>query len=233
MFYWLRACIKFGWPLTIALVFMSLGLVAFWFLAAEVVQQQAFPFDAAVLNWLNAIASPGLTAVMLAITTAGSVWFVVLVAGLLALLWYRRHRADLTAIVVSATAGAALNELLKAIFARPRPTLHPALTTAAGWSFPSGHSTTALAFYGMLAYLLAQRLPRGRRWLIYLPGAVFVVLVGLSRNYLGVHYPSDVLAAYAVTSPIVVAIIYAHRCAVGKPPEMVVEGAVAEAQEGN
>jgi membrane-associated phospholipid phosphatase len=56
--------------------------------------------------------------------------------------------------------------------------------------------------------------------------------VGLTRNYLGVHYPSDVLAAYAVTSPLVIAIVYAHRCAMGKPPDTVVEGAIAEAQEG-
>jgi undecaprenyl-diphosphatase len=138
--------------------------------------------------------------------------FAGLLAILLGLWWWRTARADALAPIVALAGAFALNLAAKAIFARARPTLHPALVQALGYSFPSGHSQAALALYGTLAYLLARRVAPPRRFWIYGAGAAWTLLVGASRAYLEVHYPSDVLAAYAITLPWVLAVILAHHC---------------------
>ena len=105
-----------------------------------------------------------------------------------------------------------LNQIVKQIFERSRPDLFPHLQNVGGYSFPSGHSQAALAFYAVLAYLLARRVAPKWRIPIYCAAAFWIVLVGLSRNYLEVHYPSDVLAAFAVTLPWALTVIFVHQC---------------------
>jgi membrane-associated phospholipid phosphatase len=196
----------------------SLTLGVFLRLAEDVWERESFAFDQTVLNSLFAARSAILTAIMQTATVSGSAPFVVVAMAFLGLLWWRHARANVWAIVVAVGGGVGLNEFLKALFARPRPTLHPALTTAVGWSFPSGHSTTALVFYGVVAYLIARRLHGPSRWLVYIFFAGWIGLVGLSRNYLGVHYPSDVIAAYAVTLPWLLGVIGLHRCLTAPEP---------------
>jgi undecaprenyl-diphosphatase len=97
------------------------------------------------------------------------------------------------------TAGAFLwSESLKRIFQRARPPL-PWLGPAAGYSFPSGHSLVSLALYSLLAYVWFQNVKkRGWRIGITLFLTLLATLIGISRIYLGVHYPSDVLAGWAL-----------------------------------
>jgi undecaprenyl-diphosphatase len=84
------------------------------------------------------------------------------------------------------------------MFHRTRPTWDVPLLTARGWSFPSGHAMGSLVAYGMLAYLLVRD-PKGRppRMAIVAGAVTLVLLIGLSRMYLGVHYFSDVVGGYA------------------------------------
>ncbi len=213
-----RRCIRVGWPLVAVLAMTSLALAVFLALAEDVWEKQAFPFDATILDYFHRLATPTLTTIMLGITTTGS--FPFMVGALIAisvLFWWRQRHMDVVALLASVGGGALLNEILKAIFARPRPALYPALVQTVGYSFPSGHSTTALAFYGIMAYLLGRQLAWPRRYLLYAFAVLWMLLVGLSRNYLGAHYPSDVIAAYAVTFPWLVAVIFVHSCLTERP----------------
>lgn len=221
----LHSCFKFGWPLVAGLIAVSLGLAVFAGLAIEVVEKNAIGFDAAILNGLFNAASPTLTRLMEGITTTATPYVLGPLFLILAAIWWRTRRADIIALAASILGSTLLNLFVKGLFERARPSLHPALAHATGFSFPSGHSTAALAFYGMLAYLLARHAaPRQRNW-IYLVGAVWILLVGLSRNYLEVHYPSDVLAAFALTLPWVLAVIFVHQCYAPRVPgeEKVIE----------
>ncbi len=121
--------------------------------------------------------------------------YVVLLAILL--LWKRNWRwlAFLIAVVPG---GMLLNESMKHLFQRTRPSLDQALQALPSDSFPSGHVAGATLFYGVLAIMLMAGTDDGqRRALIAGVAFLLVVLVALSRLYLGVHYPSDVLAAFA------------------------------------
>lgn len=208
----LLACFKWGRPLLLGLLLTAIGLAVFVSLAVDVIEQHAFGFDAALLTRLSEIASPGLTRVMLLASDSATAVFLILVLLGLGLLWWRGRRHDWIALVVSVVGATVLNQVGKQVFERARPTLLPHLQEVTGYSFPSGHSQTALAFYAVLAYLIARRVPPRWRAPIYVAAGVWIGLVGLSRNYLAVHYPSDVLAAFAVTLPWALAVIFVHQC---------------------
>jgi len=132
------------------------------------------------------------------LTSLGSapvlIFFVLAVAG--ALLARRQYHA--LALLLAATVGAqALNALLKGVFDRPRPELALRLTDAQSTSFPSGHAMDSAVIYLTLAALLA-RFVRHRSLKLYFLGLALLLslIVGLTRVYLGVHYPSDVLAGW-------------------------------------
>ncbi len=118
--------------------------------------------------------------------------------GAIVLAWYRR-RGLLAAWSVLLGGMLLLNLALKYSFQRPRPTFPDPVTVEPMPSFPSGHSLGALVCYGLIAYMLVLALPRRRARLAVLAAAGLVILsIGFSRLYLGVHYLSDVMGAYAV-----------------------------------
>jgi membrane-associated phospholipid phosphatase len=98
---------------------------------------------------------------------------------------------------LAAIGGLALNILLKSYFSRPRPALEAAVY-AGHYAFPSGHAMGSVVVYGTLAYLIVRGAPgrRALQALTILGAALVIILIGLSRIYLGVHYASDVLAGY-------------------------------------
>lgn len=122
------------------------------------------------------------------------------IVGLLAVAWWawRRKWWWVAAVLVARGGEQALESLAKAVVGRARPHLAPLLTSASNSSFPSGHAAGSTAVYGTVALLVAVGLSASaRRWLIG-STAAFVVLVGASRVVLGVHYPTDVLAGFAL-----------------------------------
>ena len=173
--------------------------MVFAWLANGALREQTASFDAGVRSTVHAWATPGLTLIMLAVTQLGSAPFL-LVVGALAI-WRlaaaeRKHAALL--LGVAALGGEALDQILKLCFHRPRPEAFFGLTVPPTYSFPSGHALTATCFYGVLAALLAARTrPLAGKAGLWALAAALAALIGLSRVYLGVHYPSDVLAGYS------------------------------------
>ena len=156
-------------------------------------------FDAAVVQWFHARTTPAMTGWMRWVSDLHGVMAISIYVVLLAilLLWKRNWRwlAFLIAVVPG---GMLLNESMKHLFQRTRPSLDQALQVLPSYSFPSGHVAGATLFYGVLAIMLMAGTDDGqRRALIAGVAFLLVVLVALSRLYLGVHYPSDVLAAFA------------------------------------
>lgn len=175
------------------LFLLAFGL--FFYLTRVVFREHSQVFDDWGFAQMDALraAHPGLTHWVKKLTFFGSVWFFVPAAllGPLLLRW-RGHRRYALELLLAMAGGAALNELLKAWFHRDRPTT--ALIYQYGLSFPSGHAMMSMAFYGCLAWLAVQH--RGRwSWAIVL--VIWALLIGCTRVYLHVHYPTDVVAGFA------------------------------------
>lgn len=179
------------------LLFLCL-LVPLWVfveLADEVHELEAFYFDDALLWRAHAMAGPALDRFFVFISAIGYQWGVVpvdiaLTAGLLIV---RRWR-EATFAGVSFAGSALLNMATKQFFQRDRPTLWESIAPEHTFSFPSGHAMGS-ATLAMVVVLLCW--PTRWRWLTAILAIAFTLLVGVSRIYLGVHYPSDILGGWA------------------------------------
>lgn len=197
--------VQHKWPaLYIAgtLLISAIMLTVFVELAWETMFQQTMTVFDNILIWLTRyFASPRVNQAMIFITDLGygKPYFLVVSAIFLLIIYLKRWR-EAAGLAICLAGGAVLNFLFKNLFERARPDLFR-LVEATGYSFPSGHAMVSLCFYGMVAFLLAREL---RHW----PGRVAVISVaglliaaiGVSRVYLGVHYPTDVVAGYAAGS---------------------------------
>ncbi len=189
------------WPGIYALAGLAvcgLLLALFVHLTEETIyHQETDLIDRAVIWLVRTLATPAADQAMIVVTAFGSgvVYAVIAPLALGALLWLRLRREAVT-LAVCLGGAATLNWLLKHLFERARPDLFKVIS-AAGYSFPSGHAMVSLCFYGMAAYLLCRRIRSlPAQILVYGFVAVLVSVIGFSRIYLGVHYPSDVLGGY-------------------------------------
>ncbi|HET7228826.1 MAG TPA: phosphatase PAP2 family protein [Longimicrobium sp.] len=190
-----------GTLLFVGVALILLSVAAFGALADEVMEGDTLAMDNAVLLWMNRHASPALTGFALDVTALGAgavVWLVAIVASVF--LWSSRHRWSVVLLWVSIVGSGLINSTMKMFFERPRPQLFPWRVPYAGLSsFPSGHSMGSMVFYTTLAYLVARLVDsRFLRRFVFVLAGVIVTLIGLSRMYLGVHYPTDVLAGFAM-----------------------------------
>lgn len=190
-----------GLVLIVGLAAAAGAVIGFAKLAESVVEGDTLWIDRRILLWTDSIADPWLNAAALELTSLGSpvvVATLVLVAG--AFLWLTQRRAHALLLWVGAAGGVVLSQVLKLAFERPRPRVFEWRVHHVGsYSFPSGHATTSMIIYAMLAYVILELDPPApvKRLTVAL-AAVIIALVGLSRVYLGVHYPTDILAGYAV-----------------------------------
>ncbi len=190
-----------GLHLTIGILVSLLALWLFGGVLEDVVAGEPLTqFDRTFAGQLHARATPLGVALFRAISLLGSplAWSGVSLLVLALLLLRRRYL--LAAGWAAAIAGGGLLDLaLKVLVHRPRPIFPDTFASVPGWSFPSGHSMGSVVGYGMLAYLVLLRVrqPRVRAAIMAGAGAL-MVLVGLSRMYLGVHYFSDVVGGFAV-----------------------------------
>ncbi len=177
----------------------AVALLLFAWLSGEIWRGQTLRFDAAIRDALHAWASPRLTYAMRGVTFLGSTVFLVSLAILLVWRLHAQGRRRAAILFIMASAGAeAVDQILKLIFQRARPAAFFGYSEPSSFSFPSGHSFTSCAFYGVAAAVLSPRLRSVAGKVAAWAGAAFLVLaIGASRIYLGVHYPSDVLGGYA------------------------------------
>jgi undecaprenyl-diphosphatase len=175
------------------------SLIFFAWLSDEVLEGETRTFDDATRASVHAWASPPLTSFMQVISFMGSTRFLfaATTVATLIMIWVKWKREAILFPITMIGAGL-LNMTLKLSFQRARPVPFFDLLPPRSYSFPSGHSLASFCFYGVLAAMLSARI-QSRRWrLVFWAGAIVIVLLmGLSRIYLGVHYTTDVLAGYA------------------------------------
>ena len=192
-----------GSPVGLALTaWVVVGLVALEQvieLSIEVSYGTGVPaLDRRIEHLVAIMRTPALDQLFYAVTWLGSIRVVaaLAMAGLLLALLARRWREALLLPLVAALSWLS-TEGLKHVIARPRPPLADARVLETGFSFPSTHATVSAAFYGVAAYFLIRGLRRdSAKILVGILAAVLVLMVGVSRAYLGVHFPSDVLAGW-------------------------------------
>jgi undecaprenyl-diphosphatase len=180
-----------------ALLIAVTALFSFGWLAEEMLEGDTQKFDIFVRTAVHRHAAPGLTRMMLEFSFLGSVATVgVLCVVLLGVFFYFRRLRMAVLLGITMLGTAVLDVVLKLAFHRPRPVTFFG-PTPSSYSFPSGHAFASLCFYGALAAILSAR-ARGRvaKLCIWAAAALLVGMIGFSRVYLGVHYPSDVIAGY-------------------------------------
>jgi membrane-associated phospholipid phosphatase len=200
---------RLPWYLTIRrgrvlLVLYTLLLILFGSLAWWVHYNPVLAIDVTITREFQENQAPWLKYTMLAISYPGSVFLIsigfLVLAG--AILWLVRLRLEAVILVAFSVISSILNGLLKLLVERPRPTanLVDIFQAAGGKSFPSGHVMAYIAFWGFL-FSLCIILFKGKTWwriTLLIISALFVILVGFSRVYLGAHWASDVLGSYLI-----------------------------------
>ncbi|MCM3717484.1 phosphatase PAP2 family protein [Fictibacillus phosphorivorans] len=180
------------------LLLSFLSLFIFFELSENLIEEERFHFDQIIIQYISAIRNDTLTAIMKFVTYFGSttILTLLLVGNLIWLIFKRKSYWGALFYIIAVAGGGLLNLGLKHWFGRARP--ENSLIIEQGFSYPSGHSMGSLIYYGFLGYLVI-RSQRGRMFKLLL-GIGFISLIvsiGLSRIYLGVHYPSDVLAGFS------------------------------------
>ena len=153
--------------------------------------------DLAFENMLLGVRTAFFLQVFNAITYLGNTYVVAVVTAAAGIfLFLSRHsRAYLVGLAVTVIGAGTVDYIMKLLIERARPGGLIPSTIETSYSFPSGHATFALALYGFFAYVLCRAYPKHARSIVML-ASVLILLVGFSRLYLGVHFPSDVLAGY-------------------------------------
>ncbi|MBD0319902.1 MAG: phosphatase PAP2 family protein [Gemmatimonadetes bacterium] len=206
---WKRLAVLFGGVLV--------PLLAFGDLAEDVWVGGVFQWDAPILRYLHAFSTPARDRAMEVVSLAGYEYGVIPLAGIVFLaLLARGRRGDALFFGVAMAGTGALNQSGKLFFQRARPDLWLSPAPEHTFSFPSGHAMGSMALAAALAVLAWPT--RWRWWAIGI-GGLFTLVVGLSRVYLGVHYPSDVLAGWLASLAWVVGLSTVAYGRAAKPVE--------------
>lgn len=204
---------RFSLELLAGLLLALGSLFLFAKLTEDLLFNELLAFDSIGTLIIRSFSSDTVTSVMKFASDLGSTLFLALVGvGMMVYLGlFRKHFWDTMLVPLALFGGGVLNTVLKYLFQRQRPIL-PHLVEVTGFSFPSGHAMLSFIFYGLVAYLILLNTDNRlfKKFTVLL--AVLIILaVGISRVYLGVHYPSDVLAGFAAGSFWLIACILGLR----------------------
>jgi undecaprenyl-diphosphatase len=208
-----RTKLALGSLLLSALIVAAGGLIFWGWLADEMSEGDMRSFDDSVRSFVNGYSSPMLTNVMQIASFLGSTLFLTIFGfGVFITFWLVKWRRAATLLTITMAGASILLFILKNVFRRARPQPFFETLLPASYSFPSGHSLLSFCFYGALAAIVTRRIER--RWfqvIVWTFAGSLVALIGLSRIYLGVHYPSDVLAGYIAAFVWVIAVAVTDR----------------------
>ncbi len=200
-------------PLILSYIGALAALVLFERLADEISEGDTLRFDLAVRGFIHGFASPGMTVFMKVLTDIGTLTLMLpftLAAGFA--LWYFGRRRGAILMAVTMAGSLLLMFVLKLLFHRQRPDPYFGFPLPKDFSFPSGHALTSFCFWGLLAVILSTEVQTLASRIVIWAVAVFMVFgVGLSRIYLGVHYPSDVLGGYLAATVWVSGVGWVYR----------------------
>jgi membrane-associated phospholipid phosphatase len=198
-----RVLRRISWRTGLLFAAILLPLWGFAELGEDVHQAESFVFDEPLLLRAKAASGPWLDQAFLAISWAGYQGVIIVDVVLIGVLLALRRWREVTFAGVALLGSALLNLGTKQLFARARPTLWESISPQDTFSFPSGHAMGSMTLV-MVLILLAWDTPW--RWTVLVISSLFGVAVGVSRIYLGVHYPSDILGGWAAAIAWVVGI---------------------------
>jgi undecaprenyl-diphosphatase len=195
----------------IGILVSVLSLWIFARLAKRVLAQQTNAFDTAIMLAIRGMHNPLLDQAMMGTTFLGdpTVLFIICIAVGVWLYKYRR-RSQANTLAIALVGSLLLQYILKQLFTRERPALWEQFINLRDYSFPSGHAVMSLVVYGLLGYLLANHFPRQQKVITSIT-ILLIFAIGFSRVYLGVHWPTDVIAGYAAGGVWLVACILSLR----------------------
>lgn len=190
------------WLVGLKIVFVLSAVFAQ--LAKKVWFQESLIWDASFMLAVHNLGNPTLDVIMRFVTQTGGTGAVIIAIALTGWLAWKQRRVESLFVLIGFGGATGINSLLKLLFARPRPNLFPPLVVESTFSFPSGHVAASVAIYGLLAVLFWKNKHR----VLALMSGAWIFMVAISRIYLGVHYPSDTLAAIAFTSLWLIAVFF-------------------------
>lgn len=178
---------------------------------ADAVSEGELALDQAAMTQVQGWHSDSATRLFTIVTEFGGVIGV----GLMTIIaagshWLTRHRKAALMVIISVLGALIINLTLKGIFQRERPDFWDHFVQESGYSFPSGHAMASAALAISLIFLLWRT---KARWWVFAGGATYMTLVGVSRMYLGVHYPTDIIAGWCVSFmwvSVVAAVLYEY-----------------------
>lgn len=193
-----RELLRARWTLLAALGALAIGF--FLKLTSELTEGELDTFDRTLLQRVISLRTPPLNGVAVDLTALGSVTVLTLIVTVAATLFaLGRHWGSVSQLLLAVLGGAVFSTLLKRVLERERPPELGRLVHVASYSYPSGHSVASSSIYLTLAILAARQMPRpSARRLIIAFAVLLAATVGMSRAYIGVHYPTDIAAGLSL-----------------------------------
>lgn len=187
---------------TVVLGCAALALLIFVRITGELIEGEVASMDNAILLAFARTRTPGMTVAAIDVTALGSITLVVLFSVFtLSVLLALRDRMDALQLVAASAGAGILTFVTKNIFERIRPEQAQQLIVVSGFSYPSGHSVSTSALYLTIAMIAGRHVQNsGARLAIFLVVSAVLLMIGASRVYLGVHYPTDVVSGIALGS---------------------------------
>lgn len=191
------------------IILITFSLFTFVLITFFVMTNEVLIFDTVIREFIYSFQSDKLTFLLTYITYIGN-WQTISILCLMFLLYKLTRISFGIPLTISAIISTILQKTLKGFFVRQRPDLYLHLIQQGGYSFPSGHALTSLVFYGMIIFLCQQNVKNKtitNTVTVLLSFLIF--LIGFSRIYLGVHYPTDVLGGWTIGICLLIILAYA------------------------